>query len=83
MNVADCLMCRLIRTPIWQTSFWGSNYNKLLKTKKGIDPEGVLYGRACVDRELLIKNVRSSWLTRSYSTMSPSSTDLTVTVRLR
>jgi hypothetical protein len=39
-------------TPNWQTVFWGSNYNRLFKIKKEVDPTGVFYCRACVGSEL-------------------------------
>ncbi|KAF2266794.1 FAD/FMN-containing isoamyl alcohol oxidase-like protein MreA [Lojkania enalia] len=32
-----------LNEPNWQTSYWGSNYPKLLKLKKKWDPEGVFY----------------------------------------
>ncbi|KAF2120473.1 FAD/FMN-containing isoamyl alcohol oxidase-like protein MreA [Lophiotrema nucula] len=32
-----------LNEPNWQTSYWGSNYPKLLELRKKWDPEGVLY----------------------------------------
>ncbi|KAK1758511.1 hypothetical protein QBC47DRAFT_143717 [Echria macrotheca] len=37
--------------PNWQTQFWGSNYNKLLRIKRSIDPEDVLWCNPCVGNE--------------------------------
>jgi len=37
--------------PSWQTSFWGSNYNKLRAVKKHYDPEGLFFVRHGVDSE--------------------------------
>ncbi|KAF2668007.1 FAD-binding domain-containing protein [Microthyrium microscopicum] len=38
-------------TPNWQHAFWGSNYDRLLRIKKMVDPEGVFYCRRCVGSE--------------------------------
>jgi len=38
-------------TPDWQHAFWGSNYEKLLKIKRQVDPQGVFYCRSCVGSE--------------------------------
>ncbi|OAL27900.1 hypothetical protein AYO22_03245 [Fonsecaea multimorphosa] len=38
--------------PNWQTTFWGSNYPRLLALKKKYDPKGVFWCKPCVGNEL-------------------------------
>jgi hypothetical protein len=35
----------------WQETFFGANYNKLLKIKNKYDPKGLLYATAAVGSE--------------------------------
>lgn len=37
--------------PNWQKSFWGDNYARLLKIKKTVDPDDVLWCNPCVGNE--------------------------------
>ncbi|KAI0172632.1 FAD-binding domain-containing protein [Hypoxylon sp. FL1284] len=39
------------KEPNWQRSFWGDNYDRLLKIKHEIDPLDVLWCHACVGNE--------------------------------
>ncbi|KAH0837137.1 FAD binding domain-containing protein [Fonsecaea pedrosoi] len=38
--------------PNWQTTFWGSNYPRLLALKKKYDPKGIFWCKPCVGNEL-------------------------------
>lgn len=37
--------------PNWQQAFWGSNYERLLKIKRRVDPEDVFWCQPCVGSE--------------------------------
>ena len=37
--------------PNWQTAFWGSNYKELLRIKRAVDPDDVLWCHPCVGNE--------------------------------
>ncbi|KAK3375929.1 hypothetical protein B0T24DRAFT_572387 [Lasiosphaeria ovina] len=38
--------------PQWQSTFWGDNYPRLLKIKRAVDPDDVLWCTPCVGSEL-------------------------------
>lgn len=37
--------------PDWQHSFWGKNYERLLKIKREVDPDDVLWCNPCVGND--------------------------------
>ena len=37
--------------PDWQETFWGSNYPRLLKIKREMDPDDVFWCHPCVGNE--------------------------------
>lgn len=41
--------------PVWQTSFFAGHYGRLLKIKRKIDPESVLWCRKCVGSEVYVE----------------------------
>ena len=41
--------------PDWQTSFFAGNYGRLMKIKREVDPENVLWCRKCVGSEAYVE----------------------------
>jgi hypothetical protein len=41
--------------PNWEEAFWGSNYEKLLKVKRRIDPENLLTCNRCVGTDIVLQ----------------------------
>ena len=41
--------------PYWKEAFWGSNYKKLLKIKKRIDPKNLLTCNRCVGTDIVLQ----------------------------
>jgi hypothetical protein len=41
--------------PNWQEAFWGTNYAKLLKVKKRIDPKYLLACNRCVGGGIVLE----------------------------
>lgn len=39
--------------PDWQNVFWGSNYEKLEKIKKRVDPKGLMMCNRCVGTDII------------------------------
>jgi len=37
--------------PDWQATFWGENYERLLKIKRAVDPDDVFWCVPCVGSE--------------------------------
>lgn len=49
--VADVLPQGFKYEPNYQETFWGENYEQLLKIKKKVDPSDVLWCHPCVGNE--------------------------------